>query len=185
MFANHSNAFAAGVPALCASVGPMGLFAGTKLETESGWRDVAELTPGDRLYTMDGGLRPLRALRVASAPGDAVRLPAGVLGADAEISLAPGQVLLLETGWAIDWLGTPVALVRAADLVGHLGIRRRAAPARTLMAPLFGEEEVLFAATGLRVFAAGAATLIGPEHFALLTREEVGPVLEAAHCLAA
>ncbi|WP_185020610.1 Hint domain-containing protein [Histidinibacterium lentulum] len=185
MFAHHSNAFAIGIPALCASVGPMGLFAGTKLETETGWRDVAELTPGDRLYTMDGGLRPLRALRAEAGTDDAVRLPAGVLGADAETSLPPGQLLLLETGWAIDWLGTPVALVRAADLVGHLGIRRRAAPATTLLAPVLGEEEVLFAATGLRVFAAGAATLIGPEHFALLTREEVGPVLEAAPCRAA
>lgn len=185
MFANHSRTFETGIPALCATAGPMGLFPGTKVETEHGWRDVARLMPGDRLYTMDGGLRPLRALRQEAALADAVRLPAGVLGADAEISVAPGQLLLIETGWAIDWLGTPVALARAADLVGHLGIRRRAAPSGVLLTPVLGEEEILFAATGLRVFAPGALTFIGPEHFALLAREEVGAVLEAGLATAA
>lgn len=185
MFANHSRTFETGIPALCTAAGPMGLFPGTKVETEQGWRDVVRLLPGDRLYTMDGGLRPLRALRREAALADAVRLPAGVLGADAEISVPPGQLLLIETGWAIDWLGTPVVLARAADLVGHMGIRRRAAPDGAVLAPVLGEEEILYAASGLRVFAPGATTLVGPEHFALLAREEVGAVLEAAHTRAA
>ena len=180
MFSNHSRTFDAGTPVLSADHGAMGLFPGTRIETESGWRDVASLVRGDRVYTADGGLRPVLDLRAERAGGPAVRLPAGTLGADSDCLVAPGQLLLLDTGWAIDWLGTPVALARAGDLVGRLGVRMRAAPADRLIVPVMAEEEVLYAATGLRVFAPGATTFLGPEFFTLLDRSEVSEVLEAS-----
>lgn len=156
---------------------PAGLFPGTKVETASGWRDVTTLAPGALLYTFDGGLRPVRELRFAHGAADAIRVPAGVLGNDDEIFLAADQLVMIDTGRAYDWLGSPVALVRPEDLVGLAGIRRRAAPTRELIMPVFAEEEVVYAATGLR---AHAPTAAGAEHFMVLTRDEAVEILTPA-----
>ncbi|SLN13199.1 Hint domain-containing protein [Roseisalinus antarcticus] len=177
MFVNKTKYFDAAIPVEAPIVGTVGLLAGTRVETAAGWRDVAELCCGDLLFTMDGGCRPLHDIRIAHGGDDAVRVPAGVLGADADTYLAPDQLVLVETGWAIDWLGTPVALARAGDLVGVMGIRRKAAPTRHLRMPVFAEEEILFAASGLRLFTPGGLAPSTPEYFVLLDREEAAEVL--------
>ena len=76
------------------------------------------------------------------------------------------------------WLNVPVALARAEDLIGHDGIRRRRAPASTLIQPLFEEEEVIFAASGLRLYAAAHDTHFDPEFYPVLTRDELCEVLK-------
>lgn len=174
MLMTHAKDFRPDAIAPVLPTRPTGLFPGTLVETASGWRDIASLIPGDLVYTFDGGLRPVSGLRRATAAGDAIRVPDRVLGNDSAQFLAPDQLVMIDTGRAYDWLGSPVALVRAEDLVGLAGIRRRAAPDRQLCMPVFREEEVIFAATGMRVH---APTEAGPEFFMVLTRDEAAEVL--------
>lgn len=179
MFLKHSNQFDTGLARLAPAAALSGFFPGTRVETAEGWRDVASLRPGTRVYTYDGGLRTLRQLRITAAARDAVRLPACALGNDADTYLPADQMILVDTGEAMDWLGTPVALARAADLVGSAGVKRRAAPAGRLITLVFDEEEVIFAATGLRVHCPGAATLGASDHFTVLSRDEIVAALAA------
>lgn len=161
-----------------------GLFAGTRVETAEGWMDVAGLRPGMELYTQDGGLRRLAGLTSTPAAGeDAVVLPEGAFGNDTATALPGGQMILLGTGAAIDWLGTPVALVPGARLLGLRGVRRRPAPDAPRFTLLFDEEEVIFAASGLcvhcpSVHGDGAASA-GSAHFLVLERSELREVLGA------
>ena len=154
MLMTHAKDFRPDAIAPVLPVRPSGLFPGTLVETAAGWRDIAGLIPGDLVYTFDGGLRPVSGLRRAQATGDAIRVPDRVLGNDSALSLAPDQLVMVDTGRAYDWLGSPVALVRAEDLVGLAGIRRRAARRRRCCMPVIppGERDLL-RATGLRVHA--------------------------------
>lgn len=178
MFLNHSKAFGDVLEASVAGLVPSGLLPQTRVETTGGWLPAARLEVGMSLYTYDGGEKPIVALRTLDAPGDAVRLPAGMLGCDDETHLAPGQMVMVETGAAMSWLNVPVALARAEDLIGHAGIRRRRSPATTLIQPLFEEEEILFAATGLRLYAAARDTHFDPQFYPVLTRDELLEVLK-------
>ena len=82
MFLNHSKAFGDVFEASVAGVVPSGLLPETRVETIHGWLAAAQLEVGMSLYTYDGGLKPIVALRNLVAPGDAVRLPAGRFGCD-------------------------------------------------------------------------------------------------------
>ncbi|SHI32525.1 Hint domain-containing protein [Wenxinia saemankumensis] len=156
---------------------PCALDPALRVETEDGWRPLGALRPGERLHTVDGGLAPLLDLRAIPGPQDAIRVPAGVLGADAETLLSPGQAVLVGTGAAMEWLNVPVALARAEHLVGHRGIALRRARTTALVRPVFAEEECLWAAGGLRLYAPGRATLLGPDFYPLLDRAEVADIL--------
>lgn len=177
MFAKHDAQFQPDLSNADRGILPSGLMPSTRVETEAGWLPAKALRPGMGVYTVDGGLREV--LDICRGPGarEAIRVPGGVLGNDAEVHLAPGQLVLLSTGAAIDWLGTPVALARAEDLVGHRGIARRAAPFGRVVTPLFAEEEILWAATGLRLYAPSVETIWDPEHFIVLDRAELKVVL--------
>lgn len=178
MFLNHNKAFADVLEASVAGLVPSGLLPETRVETTDGWLSAARLEVGMSLYTYDGGIKQIVALRSLDAPGDAVRLPAGVLGCDDDTHLAPGQMVMVETGAAMAWLNVPVALARAEDLIGHAGIRRRRSPSASLVQPLFAEEEVVFAASGLRLYAAAQDTHFDPQFYPVLTRDELREVLK-------
>ncbi len=153
-----------------------GLMAGTRVETETGWRDVADLTAGDRLYTLDGDLRPIQWVERFAGGDDAVRLRAGTYGNDIDTLLPEEQLLLVETGRAMAWINAPVALVRARDLIGHGAARRPLAAGEERILPVFAEEEVIFAASGLRVFCPGI-TGAAPTYYPVLERSEAVEVL--------
>ena len=174
MFLNHTRDFATATPALGRC--PDALFSGTRIETLKGWRAAERIAPGTRLFTYDGGIA--RVLRVDSicGPNDAIRLPARAFGADAETFLSPGQLVLLETGAAMAWLNVPVALARAEDLIGLQGVARRRAPETRLTRLVLEDEQVLFASSGLCLFAGNAATQDTSECYPVLTRDEVRAV---------
>ncbi|GGL80082.1 hypothetical protein GCM10011392_38320 [Wenxinia marina] len=156
---------------------PCGLMPDTLIDTAEGWRPASALVRGTEVHTVDGGLRSVAAVRQLAGPGDAIRIPGGSFGADDETWLSPGQMILLDTGAAMGRLNVPVALVRAGHLVGHRGVRRGRAPSDLLFQPVLQEEEVLFASTGLRLFAPGRTTDLEPQSYPVLTHEELREVL--------
>lgn len=97
----------------------MGLAFGSTVLTAQGERSVETLAPGDRIVTRDG-IRRLTAAITDELTGTVVRVSASALGhdrPDADVRLAPGQLLLLRDWRAQALYGTPTALVPVSRLV--------------------------------------------------------------------
>ncbi|WP_461307897.1 Hint domain-containing protein, partial [Albidovulum sp.] len=168
-----------------------GLAAGAPVATPRGAVAAADLRPGDMVWTLDGGARPLRAVRLrcdASAGGAsgggsgaamAVRIPAGLICNAGELWLSPGQRLVLSGIAAFDLLGSHEVLAAAGDLVGLGGIEP-GRPARSgLVELVLDRAEILFA-DGARLAAAGAD---GADHDRTAGRHR--PRLAGRPCLTA
>lgn len=159
-----------------------GIVAGTRVDTETGWRPVESLRRGDRLHTHDGGLQPvLRVDRSFLLPGtDAtlLRLPGGVMGACAALRLLPGQHVLIDTGHPLP--EHALALVPGAALDGVSGCARIGVDAPLeVVTPVFAEEEVIFANTGVRLVCPGRDSS-APWHRRLDAQAGRAAVLQAA-----
>ncbi len=134
----------------------VGILAGSLIETDAGWLPAGRLAQGTRVSTWDGGFRPVvRVLRHHIWPGQSagvVHVPGGALGNCADLSMMPGQTVMIETRVAEDVLGAAAVLVTAAQLVGFRGIHRRGLtrPAETIMLD-FGTEELVYANSGLLI----------------------------------
>lgn len=136
--------------------GPVaGLVAGTLVETAAGWLPVERLQIGTRVHTLDGGLRPVRALdRRPLRPGTpVVRIAGGHFDACSDLTLLPGQPVLLDT---LGLSGAPWARVTAAELTACPGASRHRslAPAEALT-PVFDEEEAIRAHSGVLLLCPG------------------------------
>ncbi len=109
-----------------------GLMKGTLVATESGWRAVETLRPGESVLTFDNGMRKL--VSCSSAPinrdprtGNAawgLTVPQGALGNRAAMTLLPSQLVLLDCEFGQSQYGEPWVLVPAALLEGYKGIFR-------------------------------------------------------------
>ena len=176
MFLNHAKDFSLVSPISTLGLSPDLMMPQTMVETLGGWRQAGRIVAGTRLYTYDGGVARVRRVERAQGAADAVRLPATAFGADEETFLSPGQLVLLETGAAMSWLNVPVALARAEHLIGISGVARRRAPSTGLVRLVLDDEQVIFASTGLRLFAGSAATGDTSDCYPVLTREEVRAV---------
>lgn len=143
-----------------------GIVAGTRVETAQGWMPVESLTIGTRLHTLDGGLRPVRALGrhwinpAQSAP--LICLPGGAFDNCDEMILLPHQHLLMDLA-GDDHPDATQALIPAEALLGHNGCYRVTPRAAVeYICPLFDEEEVIWAASGVRLH---CASLTGRDDF--------------------
>ena len=136
-----------------------GLIAGTLLETAAGWRPVESLMQGDEIYTYDGGLRAIDRLErnfvdaAEAAPEGLVLIPGGILSNSEDLLVLPDQKLLIET----KALGGVAALVRARQLAEQGDV----AWVRTdrqiqVVRPVFAEQEILWANSGLLFHCAGS-----------------------------
>lgn len=130
-----------------------GMLSGTLVETSKGWMQIERLGAGAKVYTQDGGLRQVKAMRHqrrGSCPR--VLIPGGALGNDAALELPADQLVLVD-GRALETLfDMPLALARAGDLLGFAGIRALAPDTRTdLWQMIFDEEELVWTAGALRV----------------------------------
>lgn len=158
MFNPSQNDFSRAEPVLpgIARAAPVrGLLPGTHVETLAGWRAVERLAPGDMVETVDGGLRRLRATRWRRVPEgrDLIHVPAGVLCNDRAVDLLPDQEVLLDGTALARLFNLAAAIVRAQDLVGHLGIARHPATADLgACEMLFDEDEVIWASGGLCLY---------------------------------
>ena len=150
---------------LCRGPAETGLVSGTRVETGSGWVPVETVAAGDRLYVLDGSQRQVRHVHVHSRGPEPpawlakglVLVPGGALDNCEDFYLLPDTLVLLG-GTAVEALtGDSVALVRAADLVGFGGIQR-AMPVDgvDLIELVFGEEEVVYANTGVLIHCPGS-----------------------------
>ncbi|WP_225026288.1 Hint domain-containing protein [Xinfangfangia pollutisoli] len=126
-----------------------GLVAGTRVETETGWRAIETLHIGDSLHTLDGGLARIVAMnRREVLPGEPViRIAGGTFDACSDLLLMPGQDLLLDTMGLTD---APYACLSAETLAGRPGVSRAATPRRVeIVTPIFAEEEAVWAQSGV------------------------------------
>lgn len=103
--------------------------AGTLIETAKGPRPVETLRPGDLVATRDAGLQPLRWVGETEVPAFGKMAPIvieeGVLGNEATLVVSPQHAVLLEDWRAELYYGSEDVLVRAVDLVGLNGVRRK------------------------------------------------------------
>jgi hypothetical protein len=174
-----------------------GLVAGTRVETEAGWTNVAAIRAGTRLYTHDGGLQAVAAVeRRRLSPGIdgvLVRVPGGSFGACADLLLMPGQQVMVETPRRAPRPEHAWALVPALALDGVAGARAEAlAGPVEVITPVFACEEVIWANSGVRLYCPGAGaaagvpprdsyfTVIGGDTAAALLRRASGRRLDAA-----
>lgn len=100
-----------------------GFARGTAIATPAGAVPVQDLSPGDLVLTADRGPLPLvdRLCRTARDGADApVTLPAGLLGNDRPLRLAPGHCLLVRHPCAQLHFGCGEVLVPAGAFVGAL-----------------------------------------------------------------
>ena len=109
-----------------------GLLPGTLIGTDSGWRGVETILPGDLVLTFDNGMQRVEAnhrITIAQASLPAHKafmmiIPAGVLGNRKQISLLPCQEVIVESDMAEIDFGEPFVLIQALMLEGYGGIHR-------------------------------------------------------------
>ena len=140
-----------------------GLFGGTLIGCEDGWRPVESLSAGDLIWTFDNGLRPIKRIKMQELrPKEhnpdlellVYRVPYGGLGNTEVLTLLPGTGLLLECEKASDAMGDPFAVVPIDALDGVCGVRRDTVPGRIIMYVLtFDQEEAFYIDSGLLVHA--------------------------------
>lgn len=134
-----------------------GLLAGTRLASDSGWRDVRDLRPGDAVLSAADGFVEITAVSRAlcsAGPRDwpealwPLLIPPGALGNPAPLRLLPEQLVLAAPG------GEEVALPAGA-LAGRGGI--------VAVAPDAQEEVIVIGlAAGAMICAEGSLRLYCP-----------------------
>lgn len=147
-----------GLPDLQPADGAIALDADTVVDTLNGPVKAAGLRAGDMVLTRDSGYRPLRwvgrrTVRATEARRDPglrpVRIAQGSLGQGcpaADVTVGPGQRILLSGAWALAASGEAEVLARAGDLVGCGGISRAHAGEMHLVYLLLDTHEIVRAA---------------------------------------
>lgn len=137
-----------------------GLVAGTLVETTTGWQDVTRLRIGDSVQTLDGGLSRILGLdrRVLKPEPETslIRIPGGCHDACSDVLLMPGQHVLKDTLEDDACHGAPFILVPAfAMTVDSLVTRHFPDAPVEVITPLFADEEVIFANSGVLLHCPG------------------------------
>ncbi|MGL6210880.1 MAG: Hint domain-containing protein [Paracoccaceae bacterium] len=143
-----------------------GILAGTLVETAKGWQAVETLRMGDLVQSFDGGLVKVLGLdRRTLRPemGQAlITVPGGAFDACSDLQLLPGQHVLVDTFGDACLPDDAFALIPAVSLVGHHGCTRRYTLRDIeVVTPMFAEEEVIWANSGLLIHCPGIATGAG------------------------
>ncbi len=135
-----------------------GLVNGTKVETETGWRRVERLVPGERIHTLDSGLCVLRGVVRASYGADLpmvypeglTLIPGGALGNCEGFYVLPDQCLMFAGSAVRSMTGRDRTLIAGRDLAGH-GHVSLAMPVDGIEVYrlMFDNEEIVFANTGV------------------------------------
>lgn len=133
-----------------------GLIAGTMVETQRGWTPVENLRLGDRVQSFDGGACPILALdrnwTTLSPDAHVIRVPGGVLDTCTDLTLMPGQHILIDTFGDAMLPDAALVLIPATALTGWRGTQRIAVTkAVEIITPLFAAEEMIFANTGAMI----------------------------------
>jgi hypothetical protein len=133
--------------------------AGTLVESRQGWCPVESLKVGESVQTLDGGLARILGLdrrQLLPAPETAlIHVPGGIHDACADLLLVPGQHVLIDTLDDAE-IGAPFAMVPAMALTTDRLVRRMF-PHRPveIVTPLFADEEVVYANSGVLLHCPG------------------------------
>lgn len=131
-----------------------GILAGTRVETPAGWVAVEQLTVGMRVHTLDGGLARIlgidRRILWPETHCALVHVPGGVFDICSDAMLLPGQHLLIDTMGDDSHGQAPYLLIPSVALSADPRVHREL-PDLTVevITPLFAEEEVVFANSGM------------------------------------
>ena len=173
-----------------------GFVAGSKIATNSGWRAVDALAPGDMVFTFDNELQPVIDVRRETHWIDAdfipvahwpILVPAGALGNQNSMLLMADQGIVLDDDLADIEYDDPFAVIRAKDLVGLRGIERKAPKARIEIVTLgFVDEQVIYAQGGALIHCSKSTAIVSdmasgagprytelPRHLAALVVDEI------------
>lgn len=139
-----------------------GLIAGTLVETAAGWQPVETLRMGMQVQSLDGGLAKVlgldRRLLRPEVEQVLVRVPGGAFDACSDLLLLPGQHVLIDTLEDARLSDDIFALIPAMALLGAQGVSRHLARAAIeVITPLFAEEEVIYANSGVLLHCPGIA----------------------------
>lgn len=150
-----------------------GLVAGTLVETATGWQPVERLSVGDAVHTLDGGLARILGLDRRSLHPDqaaALLIPGGSFDACSDLMVLQGQHILLDTLDDADLGAAAFALVPAAAFLGAGARRVHLTAPVEVVTPLFADEEILYANSGVLLHCPGIADGAGryPEDSAFL-----------------
>jgi len=134
-----------------------GIVAGTRVETESGWRPVESLLTGTKVQTYAGLRRVARVDRSFVEPSNRVMnpepmllVPGGALNNCSAFYLLPDQLVLLETIYAEEIFGDAATLVPGAALEGFRGIEQvRPRGLVEIITLQFDVEDVVYGNTGV------------------------------------
>ena len=134
-----------------------GIVAGTKVETDSGWRPVENLLSGTKVQTYAGLRRVARIERSFVEPANRLvnpepmlLVPGGVLNNCSAFYLLPDQLVLLETIYGQEIFGDAATLVPGAALAGFRGIEQvRPRGLVEIITLQFDEEDVVYGNTGV------------------------------------
>ena len=134
-----------------------GIVAGTRVETESGWRAVESLLTGTKVQTYAGLRRVARIERSFVEPANRsvnpepmLLVPGGVLNNCSAFYLLPDQLVLLETIYAEEVFGDAATLIPGAALTGFRGIEQvRPRGLVEIITLQFDEEDVVYGNTGV------------------------------------
>jgi Hint domain len=131
-----------------------GLIAGTMVETQRGWQPVESLRLGDRVHTFDGGACPVLALdrNWTTQETPVIRVPGGVLDTCTDLTLLPGQHILIDTFGDALIPDAALVLIPATALTGWRGTQRvQLTKSIEVITPFFAAEEAIFANTGAMI----------------------------------
>lgn len=166
-----------------------GLLDGRQVATDTGWRGVETLKPGDMVLTFDNGMQKLVdcvAQPVSADPrlGGAawcVSVPRGAIGNRRDITLLPSQLVLLECDYAAARFGDPFILVQAASLEGYRGITRDLLPVMVQSHMLsFSSEQIIHTDGSALLWCHGARNALhttAPLPYRRLTKTQVDAFL--------
>jgi hypothetical protein len=131
-----------------------GIVAGTLVEVETGWMAVEDLRIGHLVHTLDGGLKRVLALDrrtlAANSENALIRVPGGLYDACQDLILDPGQHVLIATLGDRKHGDMPYLMVPAAALTSDpLVCRDRPGMGVEVITPVFAEEEIIFANSGV------------------------------------
>lgn len=137
-----------------------GIVAGTLVETAHGWADVASLRIGDAVQTLDGGLSRILGLDRRSLRPEPetslILIPGGCHDACSDILLLPGQHILKDTLDDETCHGAPFVLLPAFAMTVDRTVTRHFPQTMVeVITPLFADEEIVFANSGVLLHCPG------------------------------
>lgn len=179
-----------------------GLLPGTQIATQTGWKPVETIQPGEMVLTFDNGLQRVERVHQITVPRAQVPahkaytmlVPTGALGNRRELRLLPCQEVMVESDLAEMDFGEPFVMIQALLLERYKGIRREPIQGDLQIYMLtFASEQVIHVSGAALVTARAesdfspftAADVAGTETYLRLTLDQLRRIAQSLRAEAA